>query len=295
MQIVIPQMHFLPTRFPAACLFGLSLLHLNVRPVTAADSDVTPPGPLAPAEPLSLKSRRATLPTIWIAGDSTAAKGSGTATGWGLPFSGLLELSKVNVVNGARGGRSSRTFVTEGLWDAMAKEIKAGDWVLIQFGHNDAGPVNDASRARGSLRTTGEEGQQINNMVTKQAEMVRSYGWYLRKMIAEAKAKGATPVVLTLTVRNEWKDGKVERRNGPWNQLAEETARTTGTPFLDLTSRIADAYDRMGPEQVRPFFPKDHTHTNLEGAALTAALLMESLRDLKMPGAGSDRMPTFPR
>lgn len=277
-------MNPISTRFPLSGCLTLMLLLLAAVAGMAQEKDTTLPPPLAPAEPLSLQARRAALPTIWIAGDSTAAKGPATATGWGVPFSKLVETEKVNVVNGARGGRSSRTFVTEGLWDAMAKEIKAGDWVLIQFGHNDAGPVNDAARARGSLRTTGGETQEIDNLVTKKPETVRSYGWYLRKMIAETKAKGATPVVLSLTVRNEWKDGEVERRNGPWNQLAEETARTTGTAFLDLTGKIADAYDKMGPEKVKPFFPKDHTHTGPEGAAFTARLMVEALRELKVPG-----------
>ena len=260
------------------------LLHTAALPGNAQEKDTPWPPPLAPAEPLSLLARRTALPTVWIAGDSTAAMGPAAATGWGVPFSSLLEPGKVTVVNGARGGRSSRTFITEGLWDAMCQEIKAGDWVLIQFGHNDAGPVNDTSRARGSLRTTGEETQEIDNMVTKKPETVHGYGWYMRKMIGETKAKGATPVVLALTVRNKWKDGKVERRNGPWNHLAQETARTTGTAFLDLTGKIANAYDHLGPEKVKQFFPRDHTHTGRDGAAFTARLLIEALRDLKVPG-----------
>ncbi len=274
-------MNALPLRFPAA--FFLTVITAAPAAV-AQEKDPSPPAPLAPAEPLALQTRRAALPTIWIAGDSTAAKGSPQATGWGVPFSALLESRKVNVVNGARGGRSSRTFLTEGLWEGMHREIKAGDWVLIQFGHNDAGPVNDASRARGSLRGIGGETQEIENLVTKKTETVHSYGWYLKRMIADTKARGATPVVLSLTVRNEWKEGRVERRNGPWNQLAEETARETGTAFLDLTALIADAYDRMGPDKVKPFFPKDHTHTGSEGAAFTAGLLVEALRGLKAPG-----------
>ena len=77
---------------------------------------------------------------------------------------------------------------------------------------------------------------------------------------------------------------EVERKNGPWNQLAEETARTTGTAFLDLNHLIATAYDTLGAEKVKPFFPKDHTHTGPEGADFTARLLIEALRDMKFPG-----------
>ncbi|MDB6069278.1 MAG: yesY [Verrucomicrobiales bacterium] len=240
--------------------------------------------PLGPAEPLALHQRRADLPTLWIAGDSTAAKGAPAATGWGVPFAALADAKAINVVNGARGGRSSRTFVTEGLWEKMAAEIKKGDFVIIQFGHNDAGPLNDASRARGSIRTIGEETETIQNLVTKKEETVHTYGWYFRKMITDTKARGATPIVLSLTVRNEWKDGKVERRNGPWNALAKATAESTQTRFIDLTAALADAYDKLGAEAVKPFFPKDHTHTGPEGAAFTARLLTEILQPLAIPG-----------
>lgn len=250
--------------------------------------------PLGPAEPLALLQRRADLPTLWIAGDSTAAKGGPAATGWGVPFATMADPKVLNVVNGARGGRSSRTFVTEGLWDKMAAEIRKGDFVIIQFGHNDAGPINDASRARGSIRSTGEETETIQNLVTKKEETVHSYGWYLRKMITDTKAKGATPIVFSLTVRNEWKEGKVERRNGPWNELAKSTAEATGTKFVDLTASLADAYDKLGPGTVKPFFPKDHTHTGPEGAAFTARLLTELFQPFAIPGLPKPAVNTAP-
>lgn len=259
-------------------------LPVITRAGTEKDPSPPPPAPLGPAEPIDLKSRKPHLPTLWIAGDSTAAKGGPNATGWGVPLASLVDPAKLNLVNGARGGRSSRTFITEGLWEKMITEVKAGDWVVIQFGHNDAGPINDNSRARGSLRSTGEESESIVNQLTQKPETVRTYGWYLRKMISETKAKGATPVVFSITVRNEWTGGKVERRNGPWSELARQTAQTTGTAFVDLTQLIADAYDRMGPEQVKPFFPKDHTHTGPEGAAFSASLVVKALQDLGVPG-----------
>ena len=241
------------------------------------------PAPPGPAELLSLPATRPDQPTIWIAGDSTAGERTAHGHGVGVPFSALLESGQVNVINRARGGRSSRTFVTEGWWEAISREVKAGDWVLIQFGHNDAGAVNDASRARGSLRGTGDETEEIDNLVTKKPETVHSYGWYLRKMITDTRARGATPLVLSLTVRNEWQDGRVKRQNGPWNQLAAETAKMTGVQFLDLTTLIADAYDAMGPDKVKLFFPRDHTHTGPEGADLTAHLLVKALYGLKVP------------
>ena len=99
----------------------------------------------------NLPSINAALPTIFVAGDSTAARGSGEdQTGWAEPFVGYFDSAKVNIVNRARGGRSSRTFITEGLWDQLMKEVKPGDIVLVQFGHNDGGAINDERRARGS-------------------------------------------------------------------------------------------------------------------------------------------------
>src|SRR6185503_3880272 len=121
------------------------------------------------------------LPTIFIAGDSTAARGRGEhQQGWAVPFADYFDLTKVNVVNRARGGRSSRTFVSEGLWDQLLADVKAGDVVLIQFGHNDGGAINDASRARGSLPGLGDESQEIDNQLTKNHEVVQTFGWYLR-------------------------------------------------------------------------------------------------------------------
>src|SRR5208283_4901584 len=96
------------------------------------------------------------LPTLFIVGDSTAANnGTPLAVGWGVPFPSYFDLARINVANRARGGRSSRTYVTEGLWDKVLAEIRPGDTVLIQLGHNDGGAINDRSRARGSLRGLG--------------------------------------------------------------------------------------------------------------------------------------------
>lgn len=262
--------------FTLSALFTLALLAAPTTPPV----DTTLPPPLAPAEPVAATPLNPALPTVFIAGDSTAAKGAPNAIGWGAAFGDYLDLTKINFVNGARGGRSSRTFIREGLWDQLIAKVKAGDTVLIQFGHNDAGAINDASRARGSIRSLGEETEQIDNLLTKQPELVRTFGWYVRKMIADVRAKKATPVLLSLTVRNEWKEGKVERVNGPWSAFAAELGKTENVAFIDLTTLIADEYERRGPEAVKPFFPKDHTHTSAEGADLNASLVIAALKNL---------------
>jgi len=221
------------------------------------------------------------LPTIFVAGDSTANNHANGGLGWGDPFISYFDKAKVNVLNRARAGRSSRTFITEGFWDKVLSEMKRGDVVLIQFGHNDAGAINDTTRARGSLPGLGEETEAIDNLLTKKHEVVHTYGWYLRKMIGETRAKGAVPVLLSLTVRNIWKDGRVERGSGRFGQWATELARSQNVEFIDLTTIIADRYEQLGQERVQPLFGPDHTHTSPAGAELNAELVVTGLKTLK--------------
>lgn len=221
------------------------------------------------------------LPSIFIAGDSTAADGIPDAIGWGRPFPGYFDTSKINVMNEARGGRSSRTFVTEGLWDKLLADVKPGDYVLIQFGHNDGAEMNGETIARGSLPGLGDESQEIDNRVTKQHETVHTFGWYMRKMISETKAKGATPILFSLTVRNIWKDGRVERGSGQYGEWTRELGKTENTAFVDLTNLVADRYEQMGETAVAAMFPKDHTHTGPDGADLNARFVIAGLKALR--------------
>jgi lysophospholipase L1-like esterase len=242
----------------------------------------------APAPDLATNPAPATvainpgLPTIFIAGDSTAARGNGTnQQGWAVPFADYFDKTRVNIVNRARGGRSSRTFITEGLWDQLLANVKRGDIVLIQFGHNDAGAVNDDRRARGSIPGLGEETQEIDNLITKKHEVVHTFGWYLRKMIADTQAKGATPIVLSLTVRDIWKNGRVERGSGHYSQWAAEIAKAGHVQFINVTDLVADQFDAMGEAKVKALYPRDHTHFNPAGADLHAAAVVSGLKGLK--------------
>jgi lysophospholipase L1-like esterase len=224
------------------------------------------------------------LPTIFLAGDSTAQVGDPLHTAWGKEFGSYVDRSKANWVNAARGGRSSRTFIAEGLWDHLISNTKPGDFVFIQFGHNDGGAVNDASRARGSLPGLGDETQEIDNQVTHQHEIVHTYGWYMKKMVDDTKAKGAAPILVSLTVRDIWKDGKVERGNGMFGKWTEQIATEKGIPFVDLTTLAADYYDELGEAKVKPFFPADTTHTGPDAAALNAAFVLTGVKSLHMEG-----------
>ncbi|HHY86772.1 MAG TPA: GDSL family lipase [Verrucomicrobia bacterium] len=218
------------------------------------------------------------MPTLFIAGDSTAANGTPDAIGWGRMFADYFDPARMRVVNRAIGGRSSRTFVSEGRWDRLMEEVKAGDFVIIQFGHNDGGPI-DSPPARGSLPGLGEETREVT--VNGRQEIVHTFGWYLRKMISDTRAKGATPILASLTVRNFWKDGRVERGSGRFGAWTREVAEAEKVAFIDLTKLIADRYDQMGPVEVNSFFPRDHVHTSWDGARFNARLMVSGLKGLR--------------
>ena len=223
---------------------------------------------------------RASTPTLYIAGDSTASNGA--ENGWGSHFQKFFDPGKLVVVNRARGGRSSRTFITEDLWNGIQENLKAGDTVLIQFGHNDAGRINDNRRARGSIPTLGEEIREIDNQVTGKHEAVHTFGWYMRKMITETQTRGATPIVLSMTARNIWPGGKIERKN-TFCSLAREVAAQTGVDFIPIRQINADQYELLGPIRVRELHPKDHTHTSPDGAFLNAAIVVSGLKAIDSP------------
>jgi len=222
------------------------------------------------------------LPVLFIIGDSTVRNSTPGLQGWGDIIGGSFDQTKIRVENRARGGRSSRTFTSEGLWDQILGELKPGDFVLIQFGHNDGGAVNDAARARGSLRGIGDETEEIDNLLTKKHEVVHTYGWYLKKFITDTRARGATPIVLSQIPRNIWKDGKVERVASTYGGWAAAAAKLTGAFFFDLNDFVASQYETIGQEKVgTEYFLADHTHTTPLGARLNAEAVLFGIARLK--------------
>lgn len=268
---------------PLLLRFFLGLLSAGMllAAAPAPDLAVNPPAETGPPDPAR--------PTLFIAGDSTAARSGATdIEGWGVPLADFFDVEKINIANRARGGRSSRTFITEGLWDRLIGEVKAGDIVLIQFGHNDGGAINAEPpgstrplRARGSLPGVGEESEAIENVVTGRHEVVRTFGWYLRRMIDDVRSKEATPILLSPTVRNLWPDGKVERGPGHFRGWTKLVAESEAVPFVDLSRILADRHQELGPGAVGEYFTRDHTHTNAAGARVTAAAVVAGLKGLK--------------
>ena len=219
----------------------------------------------------------AALPTLFLIGDSTVKNswdaGSDGLWGWGRPIAAYFDTSKINVENQALGGTSSRSYYTTGHWERVSKLIKPGDFVLMQFGHNDG-----AAGGRSSIRGNGDDTRSED--VKGTSETVHSFGWYLRQFIAETKAKGATPIVCSLIPRNNWRDDKVNRATGSYATWAAEAAKQTDTPFIDLNGIIADHYDQLGKDAVKAFFPKETTHPGWRGASFNAECVVEGLRKL---------------
>ena len=226
-----------------------------------------------------------TLPSLFLIGDSTVrngqGKGDGGQWGWGDQLAPFFDTSKINIVNRALGGTTARTYYRD-YWSRTFALIKPGDFVLMQFGTN-GGQVNDASRARGELHGIGDATQDITNLVTKKFETVHTFGWYEMKMIAEARAKGATPMICSLIPRNIWRDGKVARSGtnsaAGW---AAEAARAANAPFIDLNEIIARQYDSLGQEKVKELFVANAgPHTSLPGAQTNAICVVSGLKALK--------------
>jgi rhamnogalacturonan acetylesterase len=224
------------------------------------------------------------LPSLFLVGDSTVRNGRGDGAqgqwGWGEPLVDYFDSSKINVVNRALGGRSSRTYITEGLWDETLRLVKPGDFVVFQFGHNDSGPLDDTSRARGTLPGIGDETKEIDNPITKQHEAVHTYGWYMRKYVSDTLARGATPIVCSPIPRKMWQDGKVVRNRDNYGGWAEQVAKQESVAFIDLNALIADRYDALGEAAVEPLFADPHTHTSRAGAELNAQCVVEGLKAL---------------
>lgn len=226
-------------------------------------------------------------PTLFLIGDSTVkhAKGMGDGGrwGWGDIIAAYFDTTKITVKNEALGGTSSRTFMNRGRWAAVLPKIQKGDFVIMQFGHNDSSPLDDSARARGTIKGNGEESKEIYNPITKQKEVVYSYGWYIRKFISDIKAKGATPVVASLIPRNSWNSGKVNRSVDSYAQWAQQAAQQGGAYFVDLNKITADQYDKEGEQKVRAtyFNTTDGTHTIEAGARLNAQSVVKGLNQLK--------------
>jgi lysophospholipase L1-like esterase len=238
---------------------------------------------LLPEKHYESAAREPGKPVIFILGDSTGKIDNSEVSGqvgWGQVFADYVNLRKATVDNHAKAGRSARTFLNEGRWNVVYDALRPGDFVLIQFGHNDGGPIN-VGKARGELPGNSDEKQVMTREADGINEGIYTYGWYLRKFCLDAMEKGATPVILSLTPGNyRDKDGKIQRES-KYKAWAQEVAEQMGVAFVDLNEISAAKLDRLTPEQSAKHYMRDPVHSSELGARRNAQSVAEGLKKLK--------------
>lgn len=223
-------------------------------------------------------------PVLYVIGDSTVQNSDGNGRndywGWGSLLYPYFDTTRLAIRNHAKAGTSTRTFILDGRWDRILATLKKGDFVIMQFGHNDHAGVDDTIQQKGSLLGISDSTKDIISIRTKQKETVHTYGWYLKKFITEAQAKGATPIVCSLVPRNKWKNGEVVKELD-YPEWAEAVAKANGAYYINLNRIIAAHWVALGSAKVKEFFPGDGTHTNIKGAQLNASSVIEGLKGLQ--------------
>jgi len=181
------------------------------------------------------------------------------------------------VVNLARNGRSTRSFIREGLWDALLRQTNAGDFVVIEMGHNDDGDarMTDSNGNRATLPGIGDETITVTTDAGR--ETVHTFGWYLREMIDAVRAKSAVPIISGMVTRNYWSGNKL-RSDWPFAVYADEVAQAEHVEYLNHTQYSVLAFQAMGPTQAKTFYPNDNTHTSGAGAELNARNFVQSIK-----------------
>jgi len=261
-------------------LFLLSIAALMLRAESSANFDVN-------RDKTSLSGFMAhtnrSYPILYVVGDSTVHNPSRGEQGWGDVVGKYFDPAKIRVENHALGGRSSRTFRTQGWWDKVLAACQPGDFVLIQMGHNDGGPLDDTNRARGSIRGLGDDTKDIYNPLMHKQETVHTYGWYMRQYVEEARAHGMTPIIcspIPHCPKTEVHDGDVE--NSDYVRFSKAVAENEKALFIDLNRITMSHYAGMEPKEIKEkyFTSADNTHTSPAGAALNAQSVIEGIRNL---------------
>lgn len=238
-----------------------------------------------PKDTVTGASRKKGQPVLFTIGDSTVRnedKDKNGMWGWGSVIADEFDLKKISVENHAMAGRSARTYLDEGRWDKVYNALQPGDFVLIQFGHNDAGAIN-TGKARAELSGSGEESKVFLMEKTGKYQVIYTFGWYLRKFIRDVQEKGATPIVLSHTPRNKWKDGRIERNTESFGKWTREAAEATGAYFIDLNKISADKLEKKGMKKAAAYYNRDHTHTSLKGAHMNAESIAKGLKETDCP------------
>lgn len=209
--------------------------------------------------------------TIYLAGDSTMADKNIRAypeTGWGMPFTLFFD-STVTIKNIAKNGRSTKTFITEGLWKQISNELKADDYVFIQFGHNDESPAKSSYTPEADYK---------NNLLL---------------FIKETKAKNAIPILITPVSRRKFNTaGQIEETHLIYSALVRDVAQEQQVQLIDLDKESQALFQELGRENSKllfnqlkagenPNYPEgktDNTHFNEMGARKIAEIVLREIR-----------------
>ena len=215
--------------------------------------------------------------TVYLAGDSTMAEKlpeKRPETGWGEALQKFFNPEKARIENHAKNGRSTRTFIEEKLWQGILDKLKKGDYVFIEFGHNDA------AKDRTDRYTSPED-----------------YRRNLARFITEVRERKAIPVLLTPVMRRRFdKDGNFQDSHGEYPDIVRAVASEQKAPLIDMHRKSERVLKQYGVEESKKLFlqlkpnenanyPKgieDNTHFSPFGAEIMAGLAVEGIRELKL-------------
>jgi lysophospholipase L1-like esterase len=213
--------------------------------------------------------------TVHLIGDSTIAEKTASErpmTGWGTPFSRRFDES-VTVENHAKNGRSTNTFLEEGRWDPVVRELSGSHFVFVQFGHNDAATEKD--------RYTPVPEFEAN----------------LEKFVEETRDRGAKPVLLTPLTRRDFDErGVLQDTHGEYSEVTEKVARVRDAAFIDADGRSQSLLRELGPDASKDLYlhlsPDEHanypdgltdnTHFSEHGAGRMASLVLDGIEELDL-------------
>jgi rhamnogalacturonan acetylesterase len=228
-------------------------------------------------------ARQAALPALFLVGDSTVKNHNVQQEGWGDLLDACFDGSRLQIINWAREGRSTRSFIEDGIWTKVLAQLTPNDYVMVQFGHNDQSTTD----TRGTLPGTGEESQAVVSTTTMLSVDVHTYGFYLRQYADDVRPTGAHLIYVTPVPRNYWTSETVMNNS----QMAQyvgwmkEVAASEQLPLLDLNSAVVDIYTALGRTATSAFFTSgDNTHTNVLGASRVAGAVLAGVSTL----TGSD-------
>jgi DNA sulfur modification protein DndE len=218
--------------------------------------------------------------TIYTIGDSTMANkdttGGNPERGWAMAFQQFFDADKVIVENHAMNGRSTKSFIDEGRWKVITDKLKKGDYVFIQFGHNDE-KIEDPSRY---------------------ADAQGAYKANLTRYVEETRAKKAHPVLMTPIIRRRFDNtGVLVNTPDDYPDAVRALAKELNVPIIDMEAKTRQLIQHIGPEDSKSLFlwlpagqsaahpngVQDNTHLNGHGAFLVAQEATKGMRELKLP------------